>query len=203
MLCSSFGYSQVSVQNLLCENSISPVGIDVTQPRFSWQLVSDKRNVMQTAYEIRVGTTIASLQKGENLFWSSGKVSSLSDRQPAYRTDRAGAQSVQVEYSGNELSSRQRYYWQVRVWDNYGNVSEWSEPAFWQMGLLHPSDWKAQWIKVGYKEDTALRQCPMFRKEFETNKKIESATAYITSHGMYEAYINGAKASLWEKTEIM
>jgi alpha-L-rhamnosidase len=52
--------AQVKVKNLLCENKIDPVGITVMQPRLSWQLTSAKRNVMQTAYEIRV---IATLQR--------------------------------------------------------------------------------------------------------------------------------------------
>jgi alpha-L-rhamnosidase len=46
--------AQVRVQNLLTENLSNPIGLDIKQPRFSWQLVSDRRNVMQTAYEIKV-----------------------------------------------------------------------------------------------------------------------------------------------------
>ncbi len=53
-----------------------------------------------------------------------------------------------------------------QVWDNKGNVSAWSEPAFWQMGFLNVADWKAQWIKAGYNEDTLLRPSPLFRKTF-------------------------------------
>ena len=46
--------SQVKVGNLLTENLVDPVGIDVLQPRFTWQLMSDQRNVLQSAYEIKV-----------------------------------------------------------------------------------------------------------------------------------------------------
>lgn len=46
--------AQVSVTGLLTENMTNPVGIDAAQPRFSWQLVSYKRNTVQTAYELRV-----------------------------------------------------------------------------------------------------------------------------------------------------
>jgi alpha-L-rhamnosidase len=51
-----FGYGQVIVKNLRCENRVNPLGVDILNPRFSWQLVSDQRKMMQTAYEIRVGT---------------------------------------------------------------------------------------------------------------------------------------------------
>ena len=59
---------QVIVKNLRCENRINPLGIDMLNPRFSWQLVSDHRNILQTAYEIRVSD-----QSGNVNFWNSGK----------------------------------------------------------------------------------------------------------------------------------
>ena len=76
--------SQVSLHNLLTENKNNPIGLDITQPRFTWQLVSEKRNIKQTAYEVKVTS-------GKNILWNSGKV--LSD------------QSVQVTYAGNALQS--------------------------------------------------------------------------------------------------
>lgn len=172
--------AQVSVQNLLCENRSNPIGLDIMQPRFTWQLQSDKRNVMQTAYEIRVGKDIVNLAKGKNVIWTTGKV--MSD------------QSVLVAYESRmPLESNQKYFWQVRVWDNQGNVSAWSAPAFWQMGIVQPTHWKAKWIGVGYQEDTLMRASPLLRKSFVTKKKITSATAYITAKGLYEAHINGKR----------
>ncbi len=170
----SFG--QVVVNNPLTENQKNPLGVDVS-PRFSWQLVSEKRNVKQAAYEIRVSDAVATLAKGN--VWSSGKVNS--------------DQSLFVAYSGKPLESGKKYFWQVRVWDNTGKASAWTEAGFWQMGLLNPSDWKAKWIQPGYKEDTINQPSPYFRKTFNTSKKIVSATAFITSLGLYEAFINGKR----------
>jgi alpha-L-rhamnosidase len=34
----------------------------------------------------------------------------------------------------------------VRVWDELDRASSWSEPGYWQVGLLEESDWHAQWI---------------------------------------------------------
>jgi len=169
----SMAMAQVQVQNLLTENESNPIGLDVAQPRFSWQLISAKRNVMQTAYEIRVAP-----DGKMNNSWSTGKINS--------------DQSVLVPYKGEALVSGKRYYWQVRVWDNSGKVSAWSSPAFWQEAFLSPSDWKAHWITPGFEEDN-LRASPLFRKEFSNSKKIKSATAYITAHGMYEAHLNGKR----------
>ncbi|HKB45073.1 MAG TPA: family 78 glycoside hydrolase catalytic domain, partial [Chitinophagaceae bacterium] len=61
------------------------------------------------------------------------------------------------------------------------------------MGLLKPGDWKANWIEPGFVEDSIMRPAPLFRKEFKAVKKIQSAIAYITAHGMYEGYINGKR----------
>lgn len=171
ILCLSFvSAAQLSVQNLLTENLFNPIGLDAKQPRFSWQLITGKRNAVQTAYEIKV-------TEGKSPVWNSGKVS--------------GDQSVYVPYAGKELQSGKKYNWQVRVWDNNSKASPWSAPVSFQMALLNTADWKAKWIEPGYKEDSVMRPSPLFRKEFVSNKKIESATAYITSHGLYEAMING------------
>lgn len=171
--------AQLSVKNPLVENLPNPLGLDVMQPRFTWILSSDRRNTLQTAYEIRVGTNPTTLLKDKETVWRSGKASS--------------DQSVLVPYAGSALQAGKKYYWQVRTWDNAGNASPWSETAFWQMGLLKPSDWKAQWIEVGYPNDTVMGPSPLMRKNFLTNKKIKSATAYITAHGLYEAQINGKR----------
>jgi alpha-L-rhamnosidase len=178
-LISQFAVAQLQVSNLLCENLSNPVGIDVSQPRLSWQLVSDKRNLMQTAYEIRVSSDGSSLVQNKNLTWSTGKINSDS--------------SVHVSYKGPSLLPGAKYFWQVRVWDNSGKGSAWSKTASWQMGLLNANDWKANWIEQGVIEDSVNRPTPLFRKAFKAVKKIQSATAYITSHGMYEGYINGKR----------
>jgi alpha-L-rhamnosidase len=171
-------HAQVKVQSLLVENLSNPIGMDVTSPRFSWQLVSPKRNVMQTAYEVKVGTT-ANPSKEKNLQWSSGKVNSDS--------------SVHVAYKGMPLLSGEKYFWQVRVWDNEGKASPWSETASWQMGLPDSNAWKAKWIESSLDRDGEHRPAIYFRKEFSSSKRIQSATAYITAHGLYEAMINGKR----------
>ncbi len=176
-----FLHAQVTVSNLLTENQTNPIGIDVINPRFSWQLLSDKRNVLQTAYECQV-------MNGKTVAWSSGKVSSQ--------------QSVMVSYAGSALQSGKQYNWRVKVWDNYGAVSSWSSNAFFKMGLLNRTDlpagqasWKAKWIEAGFAEDSINRPAQYFRRSFALNKKIKTATAYITAHGMYEAQINGKRVS--------
>ncbi len=163
--------AQISVGKLLVENQENPAGIIESQPRFSWQIQSPQRNTLQSAYEIKVSSE-------RNIVWNSGKVNTDS--------------SVHVAYKGSPLLTNGKYQWQVKVWDQAGKSSAWSAPASFQMGLMSPADWKAQWIESGITEAPS-RPSQLFRKSFSTAKKIKSATAYITSHGMYEAYLNGKR----------
>ena len=100
--------AQVKLQQLRTENLTNPVGLGISQPRFSWQLISPKRNTMQSAYEIAVA-------EGNTAVWKSGKV--ISDS------------SVQVIYKGASLKSGTKYNWKIRVWDNTNKPSPWSETA--------------------------------------------------------------------------
>jgi alpha-L-rhamnosidase len=160
------------VSQLLTENLKDPPGLDCKTPRFSWQLTPGKRGTIQTAYELAVSENYEAWKKG----WNSGKILS--------------GESVHVPYTGPALRSGRRYYWRVRVWDGQGHPSPWSAIARWQTGLFDPGDWKGVWIGPAT-EDTLLRPSPLFRKAFSTTKKIRSAMAYITAHGLYEAQING------------
>jgi alpha-L-rhamnosidase len=172
-------FSQIQVKETFCETRTNPIGLDISQPTFTWKLASAIRNTVQTAYEIRVSESAVDLAKSKNLVWNSGKI--LTD------------QSVHVSYAGSPLQSAKKYYWQVKVWDNHNSVSAWCEPAFWQMGLLQQEDWKAKWIQAANEEDSLMRPSPLFRKTFTTSKKIVSASLFITAHGLYESFINGQR----------
>ncbi len=167
-------FTQAAVRNLLTENKKDPIGLDAAAPRFNWQLSSDRKNTLQTAYEL----VLVEAFKPKQILWNSGKVIS--------------AQSVFVPYAGPTLQSGKKYKWQVQVWDNHGRSAK-SDTAFFQMGLLNAGDWKAKWIEPGYDEDSVMRPSPLFRKLINIDKKIVNATAYITAHGLYEAKINGKR----------
>jgi len=169
--------SQPSVDHLRCEYKTNPLGIDVGRPRLSWKIRASQRGTLQSAYHIRAAAHVEGLQSGRNLLWDSGKVQS--------------EQSVHIVYSGPTLASRQRVWWQVRVWDNHGGVSEWSKPAWWEMGLLKTGDWQADWIEPDIKENPkASNPCPMLRKEFRLKGAIKMARAYVTCRGLYRMELN-------------
>jgi alpha-L-rhamnosidase len=130
--------------HLRCEYLENPLGIDAATPHLSWQSNNAGRNWKQSAYEILVASNDANLRANKADIWDSGKVNST--------------ESVGIAYAGPPLESRQRYYWKLRVWDAAGQVSESAEAAWWEMGLLRPTDWKAKWIHWKNHEDEADRK---------------------------------------------
>ncbi len=178
ILFTTLAFSQITIGESYTENRINPIGLDTQNPRFSWVINSDGRQVLQTAYEISVDVSEENLVNSSSSIWSSGKINS--------------SQSVHVQYNGPQLKPGTKYFWKVRVWDNKGNVSDWSRIAWWQTGLLEYDAWEADWISTESSNDVTVNY---FRKGFtvEGSREIKKATAYLTSRGMYEAYINGKR----------
>ena len=123
--------STVKVKNLRLEMKENPLGINVVQPRFSWQLASGKPNLKQAAYQIQVAASPGQLESGDDLLWDSGVV----------RSD----ESILVPYGGKPLESGKPYYWRVKLTTNQGDTP-WSDAGSWSMALLDDSEWKATWI---------------------------------------------------------
>ena len=168
------GETPLGVRNLRCEYKVDPLGIDVRNPRLSWELTSTEKGVLQTRYEVQVTTA------KQRVVWETGTVSSDT--------------SNELAYAGTALESGKTYYWRVRVGDNHGHLSEWSATAKWEMGLLEPTDWKAQWITPDLPEDeNRSNPSPLLRREFLIKKKIERARFYSTAMGLYELYLNGKR----------
>jgi alpha-L-rhamnosidase len=167
----------LTVGGLQCEYLENPLGIDTPQPRLSWVLESGQRAQVQTAYQVLVASSEALLKADTGDLWDSGKV--MSD------------QTVQVVYAAKALSSSQRCYWKVRAWDKDGKASAYSEPSYWEMGLLSPQDWQGQWI--GRTTDTNSLPAPLLRRAFALEGKIKQARAYVCGLGYYELHLNGKK----------
>jgi len=175
---------KVRPEGLQCEYRTNPLGLDALQPRLSWIQKSRERGEHQSAYQILVASTLANLDSSNGDLWDSGKVVS--------------GDSLHIPYAGQILHPGQRVYWKVRLWDGDSQAGNYSSSAWWEMGLLSPSAWKASWIsRRGDSQPTEKTweddPAPLLRKEFNVEKKISRARVYVTGLGYYELRLNGER----------
>ena len=189
--------SEIRPSELVCEYAENPL-IDIQNPRLSWinENVNDIQGAAQTAYQIRVSEGTPDFR---NIVWDSGKV--------------ASDESAFIVYDGAPLQSRTSYYWQVKVWDQNGKESAWSEPASWHVGILDENEWKGQWIGAPWQgndsydimhpdkefqyiiEDPSFEAdpAPLIRKSFSISKPVEEVRFYGTGLGYFELHVNGER----------
>lgn len=185
--CLFFAINCLAIEpiNTKVNNQLNPLGIDIPIPEFSWTLTSSERGSSQSAWEIVVSDNENTLNSGKKLTWESGKVT--------------GSQFFGVVYKGQPLKPFTRYFWKVRVWDQNGKESKWSNVSWFETSMLSTSDWKAQWISdtkpLPAKDEDFYKPSPnpLLRKEFNLKKEIQSARLYITGLGYYTAGINGER----------
>jgi alpha-L-rhamnosidase len=165
----------IHATHLKTEYLTNPIGVDFEAPRFFWNLEDAKK---QTAYQIQI--------KADNEYvWDSGKVISS---------------SMRAKYEGPVLQSRQMLEWSITLWDEYGKPGE-ASSAYFEMGLLQPSDWSAKWITGDIEIDKKLRYpVDHFKKKFLVGMPVKRARLYITACGLYEAALNDTKVGTAELT---
>ncbi|MBE7175381.1 MAG: family 78 glycoside hydrolase catalytic domain [Mucilaginibacter polytrichastri] len=163
---------QPSARNLQCEYLVNPLGIDVPEPRLSWQLNDTRTGAAQSAYQVEVTRDTS---KSDAVIWNS-KVRSDQNR---------------VRFAGKKLEPYTRYFWRVTLWDASKKKLATTPYAFFETGLMDKRNWKGFWISDDKSRDE--KAAPYFRKPFSLAKKVREARAYIAVGGLYELYINGRK----------
>ena len=162
---------------LRCEHRRDVPCVDDPAPRLSWTLESSERGKRQSAYQV-----IVSLENAQP--WDSGRVESST--------------SVDVVYAGRALPPASECRWKVRVWDEAGEPSPWSEPGCFRTGLR---EWSAQWISRDDADDPGVpvpeseseragdimlercRPAPFLRREFVVEEPVRRAMLYATARG--------------------
>ena len=168
------------VGSLTAEHMTNPLGIDTGRPRLGWVITSAARGISQSKYEIRVAKDKTSLESGRNLVWDSGTVNS--------------GQSFDVPYGGPALAPQTQYYWNVRVWDNHGIVSPWSQPAAsFETAFLDPNQFQGSWI--GSQTPSSGSEL-LLRKGFALgNGTITRARLYVAGLSYPYLFVNGHPVS--------
>lgn len=165
------------VFDLRCESLQNPLGIDKTTPRFSWKISSNKNETEQKAYQVLVASECSDLTENKADLWNSGKVESSS--------------SIFTPYQGQKLNSGRSYWWKIRIWDEAGNVSAWSKPAQFTIGLLSKNDWQASYI--AFNTENGYRECPQLYSTFEVDATDSNYFLHVNSLGYHEVFLNNEK----------
>lgn len=186
LLCFNFAFGQlIEVSQLKTDYRTKPLGFDNPKPEFSWIIKSSARGTNQTSYEILVSDNLRKLENGDGNSWKSGKMMS-------------GA-TFGIPYNGNPLKSFTRYYWKVRIADESGKVTAWSEPSWFETSMMKATDWTAKWISdqraLPTKDEDFYKETPnpLLRKNLILKNEVKSARLYIAGLGYFIAYINGQR----------
>jgi alpha-L-rhamnosidase len=195
LACLASSFAAAAPVQLRIDHLTNPIGIDDPKPQFAWQSDATTPNWMQSAYQLLVATSEKSLAPGKSDIWNSGRVIS--------------SDSINITYNGPALKPQTRYFWLVRIWDNKGGNSV-STPAWFETGLLSPTDWNAKWIRhadpAADRELAAVRwlwlpgadahKVPAnttaeFRYTLHLDAAPTRASLHIVSPGAYVATVNG------------
>jgi alpha-L-rhamnosidase len=176
---------------LRTEAMINPVGIGTLKPRFSWKLAPTARslrNLKQTGYRLVV-------VHGSETVWDTGQV--------------ASDNTVDVVYEGKPLAPDAAYQWKVQTQDQNGAWA-WGKPARFSVGLLKPSDWKAQWIGLDLPRPTSASKfrgaswiwaseseagSRTFRRTVNVREGLLDAKGWITADDQFSMTVNGQKVA--------
>lgn len=115
----------VTVRDLQVEYRPTPLGIDVAEPRFSWQMATTagERGYSQAAYQIEVKDP-----KGSAV-WDTKRVEN--------------AASLGIKYAGSPLKASTRYTWTATVWTQAGEKL--SGSSWFETGLMDPAPDSKAW----------------------------------------------------------
>ena len=157
----------MKVKDLRTEYMIEPLGLGNPNPRLSW---IDEDVEKQKGFELYL--TI----NGETL--------------PVIRKETDTMHYDMIE----QLHSRDQVSWAVRIFDDKGNYSDFSETHF-EMGLLNQADFVAQWISGDYTANGKDRYpVDCFRRQFKADRTVK-ARIYASACGLYELKLNGVRVS--------
>jgi len=203
----SDGATLAAPSNLRCEYRVNPLGIDSVQPRLSWNLTQEGRGLMQSAYQILAAGSEAALAGGTGDLWDSGKV--------------ASGDAIQIRYAGKPLAAHQACWWKVRIWNQDGQESPWSEPALFTVGPMAAADWAdAKWIGFdGGETETAASEAfkkgqwiwypeanpasnaapgiRYFRKTVELPAGVVRGVGLVGVDNEMTLFVNGENAGTW------
>ncbi len=168
--------SSYEIYDLRCDYRDNPAGVRCDGPCFSWKTRFSGvcHGFYQRAYQIRLWDV-----KNHEI-WDSGKVES--------------EKQWGIPCQGS-LRPHTRYFWSVRIWDERGEASRWSQKQQ-IITALGEEDWLGDWITYdGIDAIYPFRDHVWLRRSVILDTKPREVFLYVASLGYHDLYINGEKVS--------
>lgn len=160
-----------SPRRLRVAGRVGPLGVDPDAPRFGWLV--PETVATQTAYELRIAADPDAVHDGDPL------------HEEVVESDA----TTGVSPDAPSLAPRTRYHWTVRVRDERGRWSAWSDPAAFETGLER---WTGRWIgAAGEAYETTPAPAPVFRTTFAVDAPVERARLHVAGGGTCDPRLNG------------
>lgn len=165
----------LAIQNVTLNYASALYGVE-SMPVVGWVISSDKKGVEQTHWQLQVSADAAFT----SLIFDSGTVASDT--------------SQNITLSGIELDHSTRYYVRVKISDNHGQHSDWSDAAHFISGLPAPK-WQAEFISAEGPEEQASSKGSLLRNTFAITDadEVASVIVHASALGLYKLYVNGQK----------
>ncbi|MDO4648805.1 MAG: family 78 glycoside hydrolase catalytic domain [Eubacteriales bacterium] len=204
----------MKITNLTCENMVRPLSVSVSNPSFSWMIEAEEENIFQSAYEIRVWD-----ENGREI-WNTGKVESSETIGIRYEGESLKSLSeysyqVRIWNQKDEWAESEKAGFETALRDAAEWTANWIEPEALPQLPKNPLEqarkvWDDQIAAIMRGEQVEMRiegdivkELPVepydpavsMRKTFEAKKDVVKARLYITSHGIYDAKINGREVT--------
>ncbi|KAH7118664.1 bacterial alpha-L-rhamnosidase domain protein [Dactylonectria estremocensis] len=142
------------------------IGIGEAAPRISWSFVGHDRDWFQEFYEIRITKADDTIEHFRN----------------------KSVESALVAWPSRPLRSREIAFVAVRVSGNNGQMTEWSDTAVVEAGILDQKEWSCSVIEAP--ETNQPCRPVVFTKLIHIDRPVASSRMYITAHGIYTAHLN-------------
>ncbi|WP_159565327.1 alpha-L-rhamnosidase [Budvicia diplopodorum] len=152
-------------------------------PVFGWTIDSDRRCVVQQTWQLQISEQACF----STIIHDSGTVN--------------GDQSNHIVVLDLTLKNSWRYYARVKITDNHGEVSNWSDIASFVTGLP-AQHWQAEFISAEQTSDKHLSAGTLLRRPLQLPpiEAIHSVFVHASALGVYNLHLNGQKVGHDELT---
>jgi alpha-L-rhamnosidase len=186
-------YPSVYPEELLCEYTNNPLGVDIPQPRFSFRIPTIERPGWSLiAYQLQV------IDDDDSIIWDTGTCND--------------ARRIHLVYSGEPLNPFSCYHWRVRLMGRKDVWEPWSPESRFETALFSAHDLCAKWIsapdptwyQAGQWESGVPHQQTSADEGKHTygiylhsvltlqqpSKYVKRARAFVTGVGVYRLYLD-------------